>query len=83
MDDESYFGLKDDITPGNIGFYKKYVTSAGDEPEEVRFRTKAIKYPEITISEKGISEPCFISEKASLTGSMYREDCVKQGLIFP
>ena len=38
MDDESYFGLKDDITPGNVGFYKKSVTSAG-EPEEVRFRT--------------------------------------------
>ena len=51
---ESYFGLKDDITPGNVGFYKKSVTSAGDVPEEVRFRTKA-KYPEkllvwITIS---------------------------------
>ena len=45
MDDESYFGLKDNITPGNVGFYKKSVTSAGDVPEEVRFRTKA-KYTE-------------------------------------
>ena len=40
----SYFGLKDDVTPGNVGFYKKSVTSAGDVPEEVRFRTKD-KYP--------------------------------------
>ena len=53
--------MKDDIIPGNVGFYKKSVTSAVDGPEEVRFRTKA-KYPEkllvwITISEKGISEP--------------------------
>ena len=62
MDDslQFYLGLKGDITPGNVGFYKKYVTSAGDGPEEVRFRTKA-KYPEkllvwITISEKGISK---------------------------
>ena len=30
--------------PGNVGFYKKAVASAGDVPEEVRFRTKA-KYP--------------------------------------
>ena len=30
MNDESYFGLKDDITPGNVGFYKKSVTSGGD-----------------------------------------------------
>ena len=30
MDAESYFGLTDDITPGNVGFYKKSVTSAGD-----------------------------------------------------
>ena len=45
MDDESYFGLKDDITPGNVGFNKKSVTSAGDGPEEVLFRTKT-KYPE-------------------------------------
>ena len=44
MDVESYFALKDDITPGNVGFFKKSVTSAGDGPEEVRFRTKA-KYP--------------------------------------
>ena len=35
----------------------------------------------ITISEKGITEPFFISEKASLTGSMFREDCVKQRLV--
>ena len=33
IDDESYFGLKDDITPGNDGFYKKSVTPAGDLPE--------------------------------------------------
>ena len=70
MDDESYFGLKDDITPGNFGFYKKSVTSVGDIPEEVRFRTKAMN-PEkllvwITISEKGISEPFFIHKKVSL-----------------
>ena len=44
LDDESYFGLKDDNTPGNVGFFKKSVTSAGDVPEKVRFRTKA-KYP--------------------------------------
>ena len=44
MDDESYFGLKNNITPGNVGFYKKSVTSA-EEPKEVRFRTKA-KYLE-------------------------------------
>ena len=42
MDDESYFGVKDDIiTQGNVGFYKKSVISAGDRPEEVLFRTKA------------------------------------------
>ena len=45
MDDESYFGCKDDITPGNVGFYKKSVTSAGDVSEVVRFMTKT-KYPE-------------------------------------
>ena len=60
MDDESYFCLKDDISPENVGFYKKSVTSAGNVTEEVRFKTKT-KYPEkllvcITISEKGISE---------------------------
>ena len=26
MDDESYFGLKNDIIPGNVGFYKKSIT---------------------------------------------------------
>ena len=45
MDAESYFGLKDDLTPGNVDFYKKSVTSAGDGTEEVRFRTKT-KYHE-------------------------------------
>ena len=45
MGDESYFDLKDDITPGNVGFYKKSETSAGNVSEEVRFRTKD-KYPE-------------------------------------
>ena len=68
MDDASYFGLKDDITPGNVGFYKKSVKSAGDVPDEVRYRTKA-KYPEkllvwIKITEKGISEPFFIPKKS-------------------
>ena len=72
--------------PGNVGFYKKSVTSAGDGPEKVRFRTKGNKYPEkhllwIKISEKGISEPFFIPKKTSLTGSMYRVDCVKQRLV--
>ena len=66
--------------PRTCWFYKKSVTSAGDVPEKVRFRTKA-KYPEkllvwITISEKGISEPFFIPKKASLIGSM-REDLCK------
>ena len=85
MDAESYFGLKDDLTPGNVDFDKKFVTSAGDGPEEVRFRTKT-KYHEkllvwITISEKGISKPCFIPKKAALTESMFREACVKQRLV--
>ena len=26
------FGLKDDLTPVNVGIYKKSVTSAGDGP---------------------------------------------------
>ena len=30
---------------------------------------------------KGISEPFFIPKKASLTGRMYWEDCVKQFLV--
>ena len=34
----------------------------------------------ITITEKRISEPLLIPKKASLTGSMYREDGVKQRL---
>ena len=59
MDDESYFDLKDDITPGNVRFYKKSVPSA----EEVRFMTKA-KYPEKLLVW------ITISEKASLTGRM-------------
>ena len=85
MDDYSFFGLNDAITLGNVDFYKKSVTSAADLPADVPFRTKA-KYPEkllvwITISEKWISEPFFISKKALLTGSMYREDCVKQRLV--
>ena len=33
------------FSSGNVGFYKKSVTSAGDVLEEVRFMTKA-KYPE-------------------------------------
>ena len=41
IDDESYFGLKDDITPGNVSYHKKSETSARDVSEEVRFRTKA------------------------------------------
>ena len=57
--------MKDAITLGNVGFYKKSVTSAGDVPEEVGFRTNA-KYPEkllvwITISEKEIMEYIFNS----------------------
>ena len=35
----------------------------------------------VTISEKGISEPFFIPKLASLTGSMYWENCVKQRLV--
>ena len=66
MDVESYFALKDDITPGNVGFYKKSVTSAGDVPEEVRFRTKA-KYPGSSLCgkqyQKKGSENHFLSLK--------------------
>ena len=72
---------------GNVGFNKKPVTSAGDVPEAVRFRTIEAKYPEKllgwrTISEKGISEPFFIPIKASLTGSKYWEDHWQIGNIF-
>ena len=35
----------------------------------------------ITISEKGIIEPFLIPKKASLTGSMYAEDGVKQHFV--
>ena len=59
--------LKNNITPGNVGFYKKSVTSVEDLKEEVQFRSKAV-YPEnllvwITISEKGISVNYLLSIK--------------------
>ena len=73
------------ISPGKVGFYKKSETSAGDVSEKFGFRTKAT-YPEkllvwITLSEKGISETFLSLVKASLTGSVYREDFLKQHLV--
>ena len=54
--------LKDNITPGNVGFYKKSVTSVEDLKEKVQFRSKNLLVW-ITISEKGISVNYLLSLK--------------------
>ena len=71
MDDQSYFGLKDDITPGNVGFYKKSVPSAGDVPDEVRFRTKA-KYPE-KLDRKQVWQDCVKQRLVSFLGEHHAD----------
>lgn len=85
MDDESYFPLKDDNISGNTGFYVPPGGSAGDLPDEVRLRPKS-KYPEkllvwIAISERGISKPYYLVKKASLTGQLYRDECIQKYLV--
>ena len=85
MDDESYFALKDDNINGNSGFYISPGCSMGDVADEVRLRPKS-KYPEkllvwIAISERGLSKPFFLQKKASLTGQIYRDQCIQQYLV--
>ena len=85
MDDESYFPLKDNNINGNSGFYVSTECPLGDVPEDVRLRPKS-KYPEkllvwIAISERGTSKPFYLVKKASLTGNIYREECIEQYLV--
>ena len=85
MDDESYFPLKDDNINGNKGVYVGPDAPFGDLPDELRLKPRS-KYPEkllvwVAISERGISEPYFLVKKASLTGEVYREECIKKYLV--
>ena len=57
----------------------------GDVADEVRLRPKS-KYPEkllvwMAISERGFSKPFFLKKKASLTGQIYRDQCIRQYLV--
>ena len=85
MDDESYFTLKDDNINGNSGLYISPECPLGDVADEVRLRPKS-KYPEkllvwMAISERGFSKPFFLQKKASLTGQIYRDQCIQQYLV--
>lgn len=82
MDDEKYFYLKCDETPGNRGFY---TDNYKETPDDVKFASKK-KYPTkimvwVAISKKGISE-AFIIETAGETINQWNhlKECVKKRL---
>ncbi len=85
MDDEAYFGLKNNKILGNKGFYKKKDMEAGDVPLEVRLRPTE-KFPQkllvwIAISPNAISEPFFCQSKQAMKGEIYRKHCIKDCLV--
>jgi transposase len=85
LDDESYFFLKNDRSPGNVGFYKRKDMVRGDVPEKIRFRTLD-KFPLklmvwVAISPRGISEPFFCPRNMAVNGDIYRQDCIQDHLL--
>ncbi|KAI6647164.1 hypothetical protein LOD99_8817 [Oopsacas minuta] len=85
MDDESYFGLKDDNINVNKGYYISESLSAKSLNPRISYIRKS-KYPPklliwLAISKEGISEPCFCPRNLSITGEIYRNQCIKKHLI--
>lgn len=82
MDDESYFTFTGSNMPGNAGFYAE---AGSDVPPHIKYRPEA-KYPKkvmvwAAISPRGVSRPVIISSKESVGGAVYRERCIRRGLL--
>jgi len=79
MDDEIYFGLKNDEDPANSGFYTDDIKKT---PPSIKYKTQK-KYPTkvllwITISERGCSRPFIIRRKSvSMNADHYLNECIK------
>ena len=85
MDDESYFGLKDDNINANKGYYTSESLSAKFLNPRISYIRK-FKYPPkllvwLAILKEGISEPFFCPRNLSVTGEIYRNQCIKKLLI--
>jgi hypothetical protein len=82
MDDEAYFCLKGDNTPGNDGFYTCDFANA---PENVKFSTRK-KFPTrllvwLAISPKGVSAPFFLEAGNAVNSDVYCKHCIKERLV--
>ena len=82
MDDESYFTFSGSNMPGNVGYYAE---AGGDVPAHVKYRCES-KFPKklmvwAAISPRGVSEPVIMASRESVGGVVYREKCLRKGLI--
>lgn len=82
MDDETYFKLKNDFLPGNDHFFTRDINCT---PSQVRYK-RMKKFPTqimmwLCISPHGMSEPFFLERPNSVTGEVYREECIKKRLL--
>ena len=82
MDDKAYFTFTGGEMPANSGYY---MGPGGDVPHSVRYRSKE-KFPRklmvwMAISPRGISKPVILPSKANVGGHIYREKCLKEGLL--
>lgn len=82
LDDESYFCLRSDEDPANDHFYTRCIEKT---PNNVRYKTKA-KFQTrllvwLAVSSFGISKPVFVPRFSSVTGKLYRDECLKPVLI--
>ena len=82
IDDETYFTFTGSEMPANSGFY---TGPGGDVPINVRYRSKE-KFPRkllvwMGISPRGLSKPVILPSRANIGGEIYREKCLREGLL--
>lgn len=82
MDDESYFTLKGDQMPSNLGFYS---ANKENTPSSVKYRFQE-KYPTkvcvwAAISEEGVSDLFFVPSKGAINAQLYQDECIVARLV--
>jgi transposase len=81
VDDESYFPLMGDNTPGNDGYYTSDNTNVNSDVKyksKSKFQTKVLMW--IAISSRGRSRPYFAEKNCSVDSNTYANECISKHL---
>ena len=82
LDDESYFTLTHSTINGNNIFYS---SDRNETPSSVKYRKNLKFEPKVLVwiaaSEKGLSEPFFVSSGLAVNQFIYKKDCIEERLV--